>query len=105
MFGLIAWVGRALLFLFVLRVILSFFSPRMSRPAGRPGPSGPRPGGPAPGGRAPKGEVSGGQLVRDPQCGTYVAQSTAIKVSRGGENLFFCSDKCRDEYAAAARFS
>ena len=105
MFGLIAWVGRALLLLFVVRVILSLFTPRMSRPSGRAPSGGPPPRGPAGGGRQPKAEVAGGQLVRDPQCGTYVAQSSAVTVTRGGESLFFCSDKCRDEYASAPRFS
>ncbi|OYV97325.1 MAG: hypothetical protein B7X11_06520, partial [Acidobacteria bacterium 37-65-4] len=51
--------------------------------------------------RQPQPERVGGQLVRDPQCGTYVPESSAITVTREGETLHFCSDTCRDAYAAA----
>ena len=43
----------------------------------------------------------GGQLVRDPQCGTYLPPARALTISRGGELLHFCSDRCRDAWTAA----
>jgi hypothetical protein len=35
-----------------------------------------------------------GHLVKDPVCGTYVPQATAIEA--GGQ--FFCSEECRRKY-------
>jgi len=45
--------------------------------------------------------VAGGELKRDPVCGTYV--STALSVTRriNGELVHFCSPECRDKYHAA----
>jgi hypothetical protein len=37
-----------------------------------------------------------GHLVKDPVCGTYVAESTAIRV----RDAFFCSEECRQKYLA-----
>ena len=45
-------------------------------------------------------ERSLGELVRDPNCGTYVPKARAIAVQAGAETHFFCSAKCRDEYRA-----
>ena len=45
-------------------------------------------------------ERLGGTLVRDPQCGTYVPESSAIRVGSGDRALYFCSTACRDAYAA-----
>ena len=41
------------------------------------------------------GEPRGVKLVRDPVCGTYVSPDSAIS---DGKN-YFCSEKCRNEYA------
>lgn len=41
-----------------------------------------------------------GKLVKDPVCGTYVPESTAIRLE-GRETLFFCSEECRNRYPAA----
>jgi len=46
-------------------------------------------------------ERSGGTLVRDPQCGTYIPESRAIQARTGNRVLFFCSPACRDAYLAA----
>jgi YHS domain-containing protein len=43
-------------------------------------------------------ERSGGTLVRDPQCGTYIPESRAIRVGSGDRTLYFCSNACRDAY-------
>jgi uncharacterized protein len=46
-------------------------------------------------------ERQGGRLVRDPQCGTYVPLSRALRVGSGDDARYFCSTDCRDAYAAA----
>ena len=38
----------------------------------------------------------GGRLIKDPICGTYVAESTALQ---SGEN-YFCSEDCRQKFIA-----
>lgn len=96
MFALIGWIGRILLILFIVRMVVSFFS------------GGKRTGAPGTGGTRRTGSTRGtekavAKLVRDPQCGTYVSETTAIAARHGGEVLHFCSDKCRDEYLAAPR--
>jgi len=84
--GILLWIARAILILLVLRIILRMLFPARPRPtAGRPPAGGPM-------------ERAGGELVRDPQCGTYVAKARAIAVERGGQTVYFCSTKCRDEY-------
>ena len=37
-----------------------------------------------------------GHLVKDPVCGTFVPQATAIQAG----NQFFCSDECRRKFKA-----
>lgn len=98
MFALIGWIARFLLILFVVRLVLRMFSPSPAR--GGPAPGGPRPRGPF-GARQPQPERVGGQLVRCAQCGTYVPASGAINAPQSGSIGHFCSDKCRQEYAAA----
>jgi len=46
-------------------------------------------------------EQSGGELKKDPVCGTFVAVSSSIKRNVGGEVIHFCSTACRDKYQAA----
>ncbi len=50
--------------------------------------------------QAPR-EQSGGELKKDPVCGTFVAVSSSIKRNVGGEVIHFCSTACRDKYQAA----
>ena len=42
-------------------------------------------------------------LVRDPVCGTHVAEEVAIPLREGAELVHFCSLACRDAYAGRAR--
>ena len=103
MFALIGWIGRFLLIMFVVRTVLRLFAP--SAPRSGPATSGPRPQGPFAGGpfagRQPQAERVGGQLVRCLQCGTYVPAANAINSLRNSEIQHFCSDTCRQAYAAA----
>lgn len=38
-------------------------------------------------------------LVRDPICGMFVAPSNALTSGSGSATRYFCSEKCRQEYA------
>ncbi|MFH7326751.1 YHS domain-containing protein [Desulfurivibrio sp. C05AmB] len=38
-------------------------------------------------------------LVQDPVCGAYVPRSQALQQRRAGREFFFCSEKCRREFA------
>jgi YHS domain-containing protein len=40
------------------------------------------------------------KLVRDPVCGTYVAQNPALSLTVGGTTHYFCSEDCRSKYRA-----
>jgi hypothetical protein len=42
-----------------------------------------------------RGRTAGGHLVKDPVCGMYIPQETAI---HSGDQ-FFCSEACREKYA------
>jgi YHS domain-containing protein len=95
MFAIIGWIGRVLLILLIVRLVISMFSPR--KPAAQSSSRGER------GGRGVPSEKTVAKLVRDPQCGTYVAENTAIAARHGGEVLHFCSERCRDEYLASPR--
>jgi YHS domain-containing protein len=43
------------------------------------------------------------RMVQDPVCGTYVVPGKALEMSRGRETLFFCSEKCRNQYLEGRR--
>jgi uncharacterized protein len=84
------WILRIFFVLLVLRLIRNAFAPARPRQAPRPGP-----------GRQGAVERQGGQLVRDPQCGTYVPMATSIHLTSGKDTLYFCSTACRDAYRQA----
>lgn len=100
--GLLRWILEAVVLTIVVNLVLRLFTGGPAVRAGGPRPSagGSRPtsAGPGPG---PGRERAGGALVRDPQCGTYVPQSRAIRVGSGADTHYFCSDGCRAAYAAA----
>jgi len=76
----------------VLRTIFKGFGDMM-RPTGQPG----RPNQPNLDSRVPLG----GELKKDPSCGTYISTATSIKEKVGGETFHFCSKECRDKYVAS----
>jgi YHS domain-containing protein len=43
----------------------------------------------------------GGELKKDPVCGTYVSTSGAVTKNIDGQLVHFCSRECRDKYRAA----
>jgi len=59
--------------------------------------SGPSPQAGAPGSR-PSSPPSGGELKKDPVCGTFISTATAFQKSVGGQTYYFCSTECRDKY-------
>jgi YHS domain-containing protein len=40
----------------------------------------------------------GGELKKDPVCGTFVSTSASIQQKVKGETFYFCSTDCRDRY-------
>jgi hypothetical protein len=80
------WIVRVLVELFVLRLVLHAFVRQPVRAARR---------------RPTPAERSGGVLVRDPQCGTYLPQTRAITLRQGSGLQHFCSTACRDAWAHA----
>lgn len=95
--ALLAFILRAILFLFVFRltmiVLRAFFGgfAQGSRP-----PQGETRGGSVPE-PAPRGQVE--ELVKDPVCGVHTARSSAIAGRYQGASAYFCSEEC----AAKAR--
>ncbi|HWB82747.1 MAG TPA: hypothetical protein VG675_01320 [Bryobacteraceae bacterium] len=44
---------------------------------------------------------TGGELKKDPVCGTYVAESASVTRTFNGQVVHFCSKECRDKYRVA----
>jgi len=41
---------------------------------------------------------SGGELKRDPVCGTFISTASALQKKVGGEVYYFCSEECRGKF-------
>jgi hypothetical protein len=90
------WLVRAIVLTILVNLILRLVTgSRRPTQANRSGPRGPMPASPV------SQERVGGTLVQDPQCGTYVIQSRAIRTGSGDQVRYFCSDGCRTAYLAA----
>ena len=92
----LAWLVRAIILTIIINMIFRLLTG--SRP--QAGPRRSAGAGPRPAGRPRQTERQGGTLVRDPHCGTYIPESRAIRVGSGSSVLYFCSDACRNAYAA-----
>ena len=46
-------------------------------------------------------EIRREQVEKDPVCGMFVAREAAVKLERKGEDLYFCSEKCRAKFLEA----
>lgn len=44
--------------------------------------------------------MAGGELKKDPVCGTYISTSLALTRTIKGESVYFCSKECRDKFVA-----
>jgi YHS domain-containing protein len=42
------------------------------------------------------------RMMQDPVCGTYVVPGKALELSTGGRVTYFCSERCRDQWAASS---
>jgi YHS domain-containing protein len=51
--------------------------------------------------QAPPPISVGGELKKDPVCGTYVSTVGSVSQKVNGQVLYFCSTACRDKYRAA----
>ena len=93
MLRLIAYLLISVVLITVLRMVIGvvtkmtagFFSaPKSSQPA-----------------RTGSGVHAGGELKRDPVCGTFVPIESAVSKTVGGEAVYFCSQACRDKHRPA----
>lgn len=41
---------------------------------------------------------AGGELKKDPVCGTYVSTAASLSRTVRGETVYFCSAECRDKF-------
>lgn len=78
-----------------LRYVIGAITQAFARLMGAQGPSTARSGSR----RAP----TAGELRKDPVCGTFVATSSSVKETVGGEIVHFCSAQCRDKYRQGPR--
>jgi len=53
--------------------------------------------------RRPPAGPAGGELKKDPVCGTYVAAVNSPSATVNGEVFYFCSPECRDKYALISK--
>ena len=44
---------------------------------------------------------TGGELKKDPVCGTYVSAGNSLTRTVEGKLVYFCSAQCRDKYRVA----
>jgi YHS domain-containing protein len=49
----------------------------------------------------PSAVSTGGELKKDPVCGTYVSTSGSISRTVNGQVVYLCSAQCRDKYRVA----
>ena len=52
--------------------------------------------------QAPPPVSVGGELKKDPVCGTYVSTVGSVSRKVDGQFVYFCSNECRDKYRAAS---
>jgi YHS domain-containing protein len=84
---LIDFVLPVLLYMVVRAVLRNVFSTFR-------GPTRP----PAPARQQPPQVQVGGELIKDPVCGTYVSTTSSVTRNVDGQVLHFCSKECRDRY-------
>jgi YHS domain-containing protein len=74
----------------VLRIIFKGLAD-LFNPASSPGPAS---------GAAPRSAnlPTSDALKKDPVCGTFIAASTSMHKTVGGQTYYFCSVECRDKF-------
>jgi YHS domain-containing protein len=53
----------------------------------------------ATGSRPSPSPPSGGELKKDPVCGTFISTATAFQKFSQGQTYYFCSTECRDKFS------
>jgi YHS domain-containing protein len=48
--------------------------------------------------RRPETRSAAARMVKDPVCGTFIVPGRGPHVTRGGETVWFCSDRCREAF-------
>jgi YHS domain-containing protein len=81
---LVEFLLPLLLFLLVRNMLRGFFASSQQRRAMQQPESPPVP--------------LGGELKKDPVCGTYISAATALQEKVKGETVYFCSKDCREKY-------
>lgn len=46
----------------------------------------------------PGGDAGVDVMVQDPVCGVYFPKREGVVVQRNGEEIYLCSNKCKNEY-------
>jgi YHS domain-containing protein len=80
-----------LMVILVLRAVIVAIAKAFSQAFNVQGPQQPKQAAQAP---------TGGELKKDPVCGTYVSAGAAVTKRVNGELVHFCSAECRDKYRA-----
>jgi YHS domain-containing protein len=80
----VEFVLPLLLFLLLRSLLGNFLSRFRQPPASRP--------------QAVPTVQAGGELKKDPVCGTYVSTAASLTRTVNGEVVHFCSKDCRDRY-------
>ena len=93
MFRAIVYLIGFMLIMSVVRSVLGIVGKAFS---GLSNPSSPQAG--ATGARPSSGPPSGGELKKDPVCGTFISTATAFQKSSQGQTFYFCSTECRDKF-------
>ncbi len=83
-----------LLFTLLRAVVRSIFQGVKTAAAPAPAPQ-------RPASRQAPSVQAGGELRKDPVCGTYVSTAASITQKVDGQLVHFCSKECRDKYHAA----
>ena len=99
------FLSRILRFLFWV-VVISWSMKLLRRAIGwmlRGATAAPAPGTDEFGAPPPEDTGSAHRLVRDPVCGTHVAEEVSLPLQEGDVLLRFCSAACRDAYADGTR--
>ena len=93
-----SFLGRVFRFLFWV-LILSWAVKLLGRAIS--GSAGPEPAGNAADAAGSEPAMPGRRLVKDPVCGTHMAEELALPFSADGETHYFCSQECRAKYESS----
>ena len=90
MFRAVVYLITSLVIFAIVRAILNVILQGFANLFGSAKPSPSQPG--------RKVVPAGGELKKDPVCGTFISASTALQKKVGGETYYFCSEDCRSKF-------